>query len=407
MNNITFIGILAVELVASANVAWAQSADPIARDIASSAGLLCDGKVSCLTQGEHPVFDYDGDGYRDILLAGHGGAPWVLMHNDGNDTFTKAFEFLKTDRHGCVAADVGSPGGGLPDGRPDVYCVTGACEGKCTASWPNHLFLQTPEHSFVEEGVAWGVADPHGRGRVPLVLDLNRDGLPDLAVVNQAPSLVGSPNRLFQNIGGRFVEVAGSPFNTETNSKCGKAADLDGDGWTDIAICSERTAGVRIMTFKNVNGELQDITAHTAYKGLRVVEFDVADVNGDRRPDLLILEPTRFSVWLNVNGTHPKMNYSRTLKLGRDLAVGDVNLDGKPDIYIVQGTNRSYMDFMLLNNGTGVAFRSIRIPQVLVGDGDVVTAIPNWGGSGRAAFLVSNGKWTVPGPYQLLVFSAH
>ena len=53
-----------------------------------------------------------------------------------------------------------------------------------------------------------------------------------------------------------------------------------------------------------------------------------------------------------------------------------------------------------------MAFQSIRIPQVLVGDGDVATAIPNWGGSGRAAFLVSNGKWTVPGPYQLLVFSA-
>ena len=165
MSNLSFIGMFAVGLVASANVAWTQAVDPIARDIASSAGLLCDGKVSCLTQGEHPVFDYDGDGYRDILLAGHGGAPWALMHNDGNDTFTKAFEFLKTDRHGRVAADVGSPGGGLPDGRPDVYCVTGACEGKCTAAWPNHLFLQTPEHSFVEEGVAWGVADIHGRGR--------------------------------------------------------------------------------------------------------------------------------------------------------------------------------------------------------------------------------------------------
>ena len=47
-----------------------------------------------------------------------------------------------------------------------------------------------------------------------------------------------------------------------------------------------------------------------------------------------------------------------------------------------------------------------KLPQILVGDGDVVTAITNWGGSGRAAFLVSNGKWTVPGPYQLLVFSA-
>ena len=178
MKYLLAFSLFAVGLANAASVGMAQTADPIARNIASTAGLLCDGKVSCLTQGEHPVFDYDGDGRLDILLAGHGAAPWALMHNDGNNThFTKAFEFPRTDRHGCVAADVGSPGGGRPDGRPDVYCVTGACEGKCTAAWPNHLFLQTPRHTFVEQGVAWGVADIHGRGRVPLVLDLNRDGL--------------------------------------------------------------------------------------------------------------------------------------------------------------------------------------------------------------------------------------
>ena len=33
----------------------AQTADPITRDIASTAGLLCDGKVSCHTQGKYRV----------------------------------------------------------------------------------------------------------------------------------------------------------------------------------------------------------------------------------------------------------------------------------------------------------------------------------------------------------------
>ena len=57
----------------------AQTADPLARDVASTARLLCEGKVSCQTQGEDPVFDDDGDGRLDILLAGRGGAPWALM----------------------------------------------------------------------------------------------------------------------------------------------------------------------------------------------------------------------------------------------------------------------------------------------------------------------------------------
>ena len=42
--------------------------------------------------------------------------------------------------------------------------------------------------------------------------------------------------------------------------------------------------------------------------------------------------------------------------------------------------------------------------QVTVGDGDIATAIPNWKGTGRAAFLVSNGKWGAKGPYQLIEF---
>ena len=199
MNYLLALSLIAVGLLNPASAGMAQTADPIARDIASTGGLLCDGKVSCQTQGEDPVFDHNGDGRLDILLAGHGGAPWALMHYNGNNThFTQTFDFPKTDRHGCVAVDLASLSAGLPDGRLDVYCVTG-----------NHLFLQTPTHTFVDEGGAWGVADIHGRGRVPLVLDLNRDGRPDLAVVNQAPSVVRSPNRLFRNMGGRFVEVTG------------------------------------------------------------------------------------------------------------------------------------------------------------------------------------------------------
>ena len=75
----------------------AQTANPIARDIASTGARLCDGKVRCQTQGENPVFDDDGGGRLDILLAGHGRAPCALMHNNGNNThFTQTFDFPKT-----------------------------------------------------------------------------------------------------------------------------------------------------------------------------------------------------------------------------------------------------------------------------------------------------------------------
>ena len=121
----------------------ADAADPVARDVGPAAGLLPHGLTNVSTQGETPVFDYDGDGLLDMVLSTHGGSTWPLMRNNGDGTFSEVVNFSKTDRHGCAAADLGSPGGdGRPDGLPDVYCVTGACKGTCTKNYPNHLFLQ-------------------------------------------------------------------------------------------------------------------------------------------------------------------------------------------------------------------------------------------------------------------------
>jgi hypothetical protein len=168
--------------------ATGHAADPVARDIAAAAGLsFQDGRLG-LTQGETPVFDYDRDGQRDILLSTHNVSPWRLMRNKGNGTFAEvlAGTFARTDRHGCIARDLGSLGGsGRPDGRPDLYCVTGACQGRCEREYPNSLFIQSGDGTFCEVAAAWGVDDPHGRGREAVALDYDKDGLLDLAVANQ------------------------------------------------------------------------------------------------------------------------------------------------------------------------------------------------------------------------------
>ena len=156
------------------------------------------------------------------------------------------------------------------------------------------------------------------------------------------------------------------------------------------------------MTLKNVKGNFVDISSSTAYAGIQSRELDVVDVNGDRKKDLLILEYTRLSVWLNEGGQHPRMNYSFPINQGRDIAAGDVNLDGRPDIYIAQGSNARFRDIMLINDGNGISYHTIDIPQIFVGEGDIVTAFTNYKNTGRAAFLISNSKWKHgPAPYQL------
>jgi hypothetical protein len=324
-------------------------------------------------------------------------------------TFARALSLPWTDRQGCTAADLGSPTGNrLPDSLPDLYCVTGACRGNCTPEYPNSLFLQTAARTFVDVARAWGVADVHGRGRVPLILDFNRDGRNDVVVLNAGPSKAFPPSlsHLYRNTGGGFVEVKGTPVNTEIWGECGKAGDIDGDGWTDLVICSRKNPAIPTRTLKNNRGTFSDISASTAYMGLKSRELDIVDVNGDGRLDLLILEFTRLTVWLNQDGRHPRISYSFAINQGRDIAAGDVNLDGRADIYIAQGSNARFRDIMLINNGNGASYHTMPIPQIFVGDSDIVTAYPNWKGTGRSAFLVSNAKWELgPGPYQFIEFA--
>ena len=65
-----------------------------------------------------------------------------------------------------------------------------------------------------------------------------------------------------------------------------------------------------------------------------------------------------------------------------------------PDIYIVQSGQGSVNapDVMLINGGSGKAFRELPLPNTTVGRGDAVTTIPKWNSTGRAAFLVTNGR---------------
>lgn len=396
--------------IVACTLAWtapAQAGDPVARDIAGEIGLNFHGATQSATQGETPIFDYDGDGDSDIMLSTHGASPWALMQNQGNGTFVEVLygTFFKTDRHGCVDADFGSlTGDGRPDGLPDLYCVTGACKGTCTKAYPNSLFIQRPDHTFADVAASWGVTDPHGRARKPLAFDFNNDGLLDIVVANEGPSIYPPLNRLYKNVGGRFEEVTDSAVETYLGSECAVSGYIDSDKWRDLLFCSKVDSAARIVTYKNVKGTFKDITDSTAYRKRPALSLKLADVNRDQKQDLLILEKKKFSVWLNVNGTYPKANFTYALSGGTDIGVGDVNGDKKLDVFITQGPHSSYQNVMLINNGDGKSFHTIPLPKLTEGYGDTVTNFKNWNGTGRSAFLVTNGLWGTPGPVQLFVF---
>jgi hypothetical protein len=155
--------------------------------------------------------------------------------------------------------------------------------------------------------------------------------------------------------------------------------------------------------FRNDQG--QGFTDVSPILGAQVKAVDavMADVNHDSRPDVITLTATTVAERLQLaNGTFAKARTLLTLKSGKGLAIGDVNGDHNPDIYVVCGRigSQNAPDYLLLGNATG-GYTTQAIPQTTIGDGDRAYPI-DYNRDGLTDFLVLNGQVPNTGPAQLL-----
>jgi hypothetical protein len=351
------------------------------------------------------IADFNNDTKPDIFLGRHGEQP-SLYENAGNGQFqeTNQGTFARADRHGCDAADVNG------DGLQDIFCTEGANHG--TSPKRNELYIQRTDHTFAEQAGEYGVLDPFGRGRSATFIEANGDGRPDLLVGNNPSRGDGmpSPNRFFTNQLGQGLRYAPeyglereTSFQGSLNASVG---DLDKDGWQDLLVITPQQ-GLRV--YHNEQG--RSFTEVSASIGLGQSPQDVtlADVNGDSWLDVIEVEPSKLSVFLNTNGKFSSV-FSTTLQYGFSVAAGDVNSDNRPDIYVMRGTDtagNNAPDQVYLNDGGGASFTQMSsIPSTSQGTPDTVSPL-DYDGNGLTDFLVLNGggeKESGPGPVELIAF---
>jgi hypothetical protein len=364
----------------------ADASPLVVTDIAADVGI----DDATTTHGENCVADLDDDGDRDLVLSVHDGG-WWIVHATQSGRFVMAHRFADRDRHGCAVADFDG------DGRLDIYMSIGGCRGTCRS--PNELWLQQPDGSFVDAAAAWGVEDADGRGRVPVVLDVDGDDRPDLFTGQAAGVEYPSPNRVWVNRGDHFVLEEGEA-TAELGNWCADAADLDGDGLDELAVCTEARG---LLLYRNEGGTFVEDTDGFGVKRRGQRAVDLADVDGDGRPDLTTVAAGHVRVRLNDGSRFGRAVVDLRVADGRDVAFGDADGDGDSDLYVQQGEETDEPDWIqLLEEGRAVG-PPIEVPGTRGTAGDTVVAIPDWEGTGRAAFLVNNGHEEHAGRRQLFV----
>jgi hypothetical protein len=385
-------------------------------DRAAEAGIAQDSRSWSASSA-----DFDGDGKGDVLVEFHQYVDSWVYRNDGDGTFSRAFRIARIndeggilDRHDCQWYDVDG------NGLIDFYCSGGRNMENYvkTATKDNELWLQLTPGSFTDRGTQWGVGDECSRGRMVAWIDVDGDGWKDLFVGAQAPRDVPDPcddpangylpegSKIWLNQAGDGLTYSPqwSQFKPNTGVRCAVPLDYDRDGRMDLLSCTFRNT--KATLYRNTGTGFADMSASIPLGNL--ADAAAADLDGDGITDLALADVggltyrrgtgTGFAPAVRVWQAPPDAD-------GFDLAVGDAQGDGRPDVYLVTDSTTSTTnpdDRLFLNTG-GFTFTALTPPSA-AGMGDAVTAV-DVNGDGRAQFVVLNGADKAVGPVQLIALS--
>ena len=324
--------------------------------------------------------DLDCDGIVDLLVVTKTGQKYLLIGN-GKGAFTAKTAVLPNHNEPSMSAAIGDID---KDGDNDIVVVNDqAFQNRLYLNNCNNVAKGQP-HSFGDAQYGSGKNFPISgfNSRDVQLVDINGDQWLDVVLVNW-----GQSTRLYLNNGGNFVNDNGLLFpQTEEFVYSARVfmKDVDLDGDLDMTVLKYRAAGQYWPNLYLSNlaqggsGGFVDASKVNvpAYRGEDVVDVQVADLNGDKLPDMFLTR-TNHQDWLLLNNGYaedkamtdanrvPKGSFANNTIYGvpettldhTSGAAGDIDGDGDPDMVMVTNLSSYGQSIRVwVNDGSGAFF---------------------------------------------------
>jgi len=284
------------------------------------------------------IGDFNGDGHPDLAVTNEGSGTVSVLLGKGDGTFGAQTTYaVGSLPDGVVIGDFNG------DGHPDLAVAN---YGSNTVS----VLLGKGDGTFGAQTAYDVVGLPNGVA----IGDFNGDGHPDLAVTNASSTTVYV---LLGKGDGTFG--APTPYAVGSNPEGVAIGDFNADGHPDLAVTNEGSGTVSVLLGKGDG----TFGAQTTYAvGANPFRVAIGDFNGDGHPDLAVVNSTYGSVSGTVSvllgkgdgtfgaqTTYPVGNYPQ------DVAIGDFNGDGHPDLAVTNSNSNTVS--VLLSTLTPTAAR--------------------------------------------------
>ena len=194
------------------------------------------------------VYDFNGDGWPDILIYGFPGldASWYENPKGRGGHWQRHVIFKTVDNESPTFGDING------DGKPEIICNSGGYFGYATADWehpdkPWTFHPISPKGNWQKFTHGLGIGDVNGDGRMDL---LEKDGWWE-----QPASLAGDPVWKFHPY--PFAPATSAPGAHGSSQMF--AYDVNGDGKADV-ICALAAHGYGLAWFEQTNDAKGEIT---------------------------------------------------------------------------------------------------------------------------------------------------